>query len=67
VAAIVARMRKMGVVFAGMPGMLGYKDEVQTATLSGAVFGGDYRHGRDVFCAKESGTPPTSGISSTEG
>jgi hypothetical protein len=42
-------MRKLGVVSVGMPGMLSYKDEVQIATRSGAVIGGDYRHGRDVF------------------
>jgi hypothetical protein len=42
-------MPKMGVVFTAMTGMLSYKDEVQMATRSGAVLGGDYRHGRDVF------------------
>ncbi len=42
-------MRKMGVVFAGMPGMLSYKDQVQMVTRSGVVSGGDHRHGRDVF------------------
>jgi len=41
-------MGKIGVVFAGRTGMLSYKDEVQMATRSGAVLGGDYRHGRDV-------------------
>jgi len=39
----------MGVVFAGMPGMLSYKYQVQMAIRSGAVLGGNHRHGRDVF------------------
>jgi hypothetical protein len=53
-----ARMRKIGVVFAGMPGMLSYKKEVRMVTRSGVFLEEIIGMGGTFLCASEWGTPP---------
>ncbi len=67
VAIIGARTRKIRVVFARMPGMLSCKGKVRMATRSGVFLEEFTGMGGTFFSAKDSGTPATSGISSTEG
>jgi hypothetical protein len=58
VAIIGARMRKIGVVFATMPGMLSYKKEVRMVTRSGVFLEEIIGMGGTFLCASEWGTPP---------
>jgi hypothetical protein len=50
-------MRKIGVVFAGMPGMLGYKDKVRMSIRSGVFLEEITGTGGTFLCARESGAP----------
>ncbi len=58
VAIIGARMRKLGVVFAEMPGMLSYRKVVRMVTCSGVFLEEIISMGGTFLCAREAGTPP---------